>query len=189
MADLISLSRIPLALLGCWSHYHHQDQLALLCFVLCVLSDILDGIVAKKTGVSLRGGEIDLGSDLFCEFSFVLILWESLPQFLGITILGRSLVQGLGLIGADRRENIALVLNLRRKIKLSTTLTWTTLFFVLMSFAFNNEASPIAEGLEQIALPYVFYPLCFVMELLSLYFVIQHLPLCFKKKEEGNQDK
>lgn len=64
LANAITCTRFPLAPLCAWAILNRATALASLCFALAVVSDLLDGRVARKRGeVSSLGGLLDHTSD------------------------------------------------------------------------------------------------------------------------------
>ncbi|RMD58559.1 hypothetical protein D6825_00420 [Candidatus Woesearchaeota archaeon] len=58
-ADLISLTRIPLAIIAAFFVLTDNKYLALLAIALAALSDVADGYVARRAGTSKFGQQLD----------------------------------------------------------------------------------------------------------------------------------
>lgn len=68
----ITASRVPLALWSCWAMLHQQWDVAWSAFMCCVVTDVMDGRLAREWGVVTRGGAwLDLVSDIAIFYIYV----------------------------------------------------------------------------------------------------------------------
>ena len=74
-ADLISISRVPLAFL--FMYFFDQKILASLILLTGWFSDVADGYVARTAGRSAYGSQIDAATDKFFNISVILFMLHS----------------------------------------------------------------------------------------------------------------
>ncbi len=178
LANLVSLSRIPLSLGGSYAVTIGAYGASLVLFVLVMISDLLDGLIAKRMGPTLLGAKIDFGSDLFSELVFFLslLLVEAIPLYVATAVFLRITLQVIFISRSNPLiTNGSLTLKVQKRKRVSTVLTWSTLFFVLLSLVVKEGARPLYDGLTLVAFPYIYFPLCFSMELLSISLLFQEL--------------
>jgi len=105
VANLLSLARVPLALMACWFVWKGDALATAMAMVLAVATDGLDGWVARKTGTESDWGRIlDPLADKvsFAVFLVTLALIGRVPLWLVLVVLGRDLLiagGGLAIIG------------------------------------------------------------------------------------------
>lgn len=183
LANLISLSRVPLAIFG--SYYFLTGQIlgSLWCLVFAALSDFFDGRLAKVFGSHKWGAYYDMGSDLFFEFTlaFTFTFIGELPWWLGTLILFRISVQTFLVAIFLRILQSPLSFHRRKRVRVSSALTWLVYFFYLMNQILVLEAPPLSEGIEQIILPYILFPMAACMELFSIRLLFTQYKYSIKK--------
>lgn len=105
VANLLSLSRIPLALMACWFVWHGDRAATAMAMLLAVATDVLDGWVARRTGTESDWGRIlDPLADkiAFAAFLVCLNLMGRVPLWLVLVVVGRDLLiaaGGLAIVG------------------------------------------------------------------------------------------
>lgn len=68
----ITATRVPLALVSCWQLLDQQWAAAWAAFMVCVVTDVVDGRLARRWNVSTRWGAwLDLGSDFLIFYVYV----------------------------------------------------------------------------------------------------------------------
>ena len=80
-----------------------SSRLALLVFLCCVATDILDGQIAQRTGTQSKLGQIGDGEADFCLYlalTIILIQNAVLPLWLGLLLLLRFLIPLLAALGS-----------------------------------------------------------------------------------------
>ncbi|MCR9205506.1 MAG: CDP-alcohol phosphatidyltransferase family protein [Halobacteriovoraceae bacterium] len=164
IANLISLSRIVFGFLGIVALLKDQPLLFLLFLLVGVISDFLDGKVAKwqKTN-SGRGKLLDLFCDQIFEGTLAIGLFciHELPLYYFLILLLRIGVSiGILLKNLDEFKKSPGKMELR----IHSLLTLVVLFFFGFALAIKSDAPPLAEGLLKIALPFVLMPIAALME-------------------------
>ncbi len=151
-----------------WSLYLSQYPIFLVLFLLGILSDALDGPIARKMNqTSLFGRSLDKLSDQFFEVFLAAGLWfySSFPSYYFIVLLVRVLVTLPVLRNEFKRaKNQNANIQSKREIKVSSVLSLSVFFFYALAMASQQEAPALAQGLLVIALPYVLLPLGALME-------------------------
>lgn len=97
MADLLSLIRIPIAILFAYALVKSNLLISLLLFLLGSFSDFLDGYLSRKIGKSKYGYLLDPIADrLFIGISFLSLYFVPLKNdislFLALIIVGQDLL-------------------------------------------------------------------------------------------------
>ena len=98
-ANVVSILRIPLALAACFFLREGDSGLTLLFLVLAIVSDALDGKIARKTGtVSDWGKILDPLADkvAFAVFALTLLLLDLIPFWIIGVLLIRDLLIIMG---------------------------------------------------------------------------------------------
>jgi len=99
VANMLSLSRIPLALMACWFVWRGDPAATAMAMLLAVATDALDGWVARRTGTESDWGRIlDPLADkiAFAAFLVCLTLLGRVPLWLVLVVVGRDLLIGAG---------------------------------------------------------------------------------------------
>ena len=99
VANLLSLSRIPLALIACWFVWRGDSVATAVAMLMAVATDALDGWVARRTGTESDWGRVldPLADKLaFAFFLVTLLVMELVPLWLVAAVLGRDLIIGAG---------------------------------------------------------------------------------------------
>lgn len=94
-ANIVSIIRVPLALAACFFLWHGHSGYTLLFIVLAILSDAVDGKLARMTGtVSDWGKILDPLADkiAFATLAVTLLLMQLLPLWMFIVLAGRDLL-------------------------------------------------------------------------------------------------
>lgn len=105
LANLLSISRVPLALMACWFVWKGDSAATAIAMVLAVATDGLDGWVARMTGTESDWGRIldPLADKIsFAVFLVTLTLVGRVPLWLVLVVVGRDLLiagGGLAIIG------------------------------------------------------------------------------------------
>ena len=184
----VSLFRIFLAALCSVAILQGYPLSALIGIILAALSDILDGFLARKLKLeSEKGRQLDRLCDqvleLFLVLSFFII--EQVPLWFFIVVFSRCLLQigtspflfktlaGVYEEESGRRKG-------ERRDKLGSAMTLVVFFFVSLALVFKEEAQPLSQGLQEIALPYVLFPLSGILEVINLYLQSWRLGRFFK---------
>lgn len=104
-ANLLSISRVPLALMACWFVWRDDPVATAMAMLLAVATDAMDGWVARRTGtVSDWGRILDPLADKagFAAFLVCLTLMGRVPLWLVLVVVGRDLLiaaGGLAIVG------------------------------------------------------------------------------------------
>ncbi len=99
MANILSLLRVPLTMLACFALAHENRLLTFVFMALAILSDALDGIVARATDtVSDWGKILDPLADkiAFVIFAVSLLLLKLVPFWMFAVLIIRDLLIFVG---------------------------------------------------------------------------------------------
>ena len=99
VANVLSLSRIPLALMACWFVWRGDAVATGMAMILAVATDGLDGWVARRTGTESDWGRIlDPLADkiAFAVFLVTLTYLQLVPLWLVVAVVGRDLLIAAG---------------------------------------------------------------------------------------------
>ncbi len=105
VANLLSISRVPLALMACWFVWRGDSTATAMTMLLAVATDALDGWVARRTGTESDWGRIlDPLADkvAFAAFLVTLTILELVPLWLVLLVVVRDALiaaGGLAIIG------------------------------------------------------------------------------------------
>jgi cardiolipin synthase len=137
--NIITLARILLTplfiILLIQKHYH----MALGIFVLAGLSDMADGLIARRWQQrSPLGTFLDPLADklLMCSSFVTLAIYHLIPSWLAVIVISRDLVLILGVV-LFKLVNFPVVVHPSLAGKLSTATQVTTVFLVLVVTAWN----------------------------------------------------
>ena len=92
---MVSVLRIPLALAACYFLWHGNSPLTFLFVFLAIISDAVDGKLARATGtVSDWGKILDPLADkiAFVVFAVTLLMMHSIPSWMFVILVGRDLL-------------------------------------------------------------------------------------------------
>lgn len=98
-ANMVSILRVPLALAACIFLWYDHSRYTLLFIILAILSDAIDGKLARMTGtVSDWGKILDPLADkiAFAFLAVTLLLMNLLPLWMFLVLAGRDLLIVLG---------------------------------------------------------------------------------------------
>lgn len=183
ISHFLSLVRIPLGLAAIATMARGLVEGYLVLFVLGVISDSLDGFVARKRDESSKWGSfLDKISDQFFEFFLGLSLWlfATLPTYYIIPLSLRACLSAYDLWQRHRSPLNEAQENFNKKeVRLSSVLSLTVFFFYALALAGQYQAPSLSRGLMEIALPYVLLPLGALMEGINL---IKLFPKVFQTK-------
>lgn len=94
-ANIVSILRIPLALAACCFLWYGHSGYTLLFIILAIVSDAVDGKIARMTGtVSDWGKILDPLADkiAFAALAVTLLLMQLLPVWMFVVLAGRDLL-------------------------------------------------------------------------------------------------
>ncbi len=95
VANIVSIIRVPLALAACFFLWHGHSGRTFLFIVLAIVSDAVDGQIARMTGtVSDWGKILDPLADkiAFAAFAVTMLLMRLLPVWMFAVLAGRDLL-------------------------------------------------------------------------------------------------
>jgi CDP-diacylglycerol--glycerol-3-phosphate 3-phosphatidyltransferase len=99
VANLLSIARVPLALMACWFIWRGDTTATAVSMLLAIATDGLDGWVARRTGTESDWGRVldPLADKLaFAVFLVTLTLLGRVPLWLAAAVIGRDLLIALG---------------------------------------------------------------------------------------------
>lgn len=168
ISHILSLIRIPLGLGALFVMKKGLVEMHLLFLVLGIITDSLDGLVARKRGeVSKLGSLLDKGSDQIFELLLGLSLWlyASLPAYylFALTIRAVFSIHHLYMRYRNFEEDFN-----KREVKVSSVLSLSVFFFYSIAIASVSLSPALSRGLMEIALPYVLFPIGALMEGINL---------------------
>lgn len=98
-ANIVSIARVPLTIMACVSLWHGNFGYTLCFMILAILSDAVDGKLARMTGtVSDWGKLLDPLADkiAFALFSVTLLVMHLLPVWMFVVLAGRDILIIIG---------------------------------------------------------------------------------------------
>lgn len=179
LANLLSLSRIIFGILGIVSLLNGRPLFFLVFLIVGVLSDVLDGKVAKWQRTTSGSGKlVDLFSDQVFEISLAsgLFFINELPFYYFIILSARVVIS---IVFIMKKKDEIRSSHGRREFRIHSLLSLIVFFFFAFTLSIKHEAPPLAEGLSTIALPYVLAPIAALMEVMTC---MKFLPQLFPHK-------
>ncbi|MCF8060149.1 MAG: CDP-alcohol phosphatidyltransferase family protein [Bacteriovoracaceae bacterium] len=181
LAHGISLLRIVIAFISGLFYLKGEYLLVLLGIVLAILTDVLDGQVAKRLKTTSEfGRNLDRACDQGFELILVIffLLKGDFPRWYGVLVAIRAFTQLITLPIVRWYLPRYFSINFRekpqRRIILGSALTLIVFFFYSLSLGIADEALALSKGLSEIALPYVLIPLSAILEVLTIYGLYNH---------------
>ncbi len=110
LANYVSISRIVLSL--CLLFTYPLSLEFCIIYVICAVSDIVDGFLAKKYGSTKIGSKLDSIADVVFFLSFLIVLWPllNIGYFVLISILAIILIKIVSLsIGYIKFKQFVLI--------------------------------------------------------------------------------
>lgn len=173
-ANGLSLSRIPLGILCSYFLGRGEFRFAGTVFIFAILSDIFDGKIARWRGTQNNlGAFLDKFSDQIFEVTLVasLTIIFQFPYYYFLIVFLRVVFTCYYLIRLFMRKEG----NTRPHVRMSSVISLIALFFYGFAVAVEPEAKPLADGLMDVALPYVLLPIGACLEVLNLLNLIPQL--------------
>lgn len=166
--NILSFSRIFLGIGGFFALYYRNPPLFLLVIILGVLTDYLDGKLARSLKISSMDGFL---IDNICDQLFEFFLCLSLYVFGFIPIYFFSIVSlrvllcmiHLYIIRRECRES-----ENPRHFRFYSLLTIITFFLFGLSAEMNFHSEDLTKGFSEIALSFVFVPSATLVEFLKV---------------------
>lgn len=184
ISNFLSLSRIFLGVLAIGAMAKNSPEGYLVLFILGIMTDSLDGPIARRTGTTSKlGSFLDKFSDQFFEFFLALSLWlfATLPTYYFFVLALRTALSSYHLYLRHRpQEGQNLNEFEGKEVRLSSVLSLSVFFFYALALAGEHQAASLSRGLIEIALPYVLLPLGAMMEGMNL---LKLFPQVFKIKK------
>ena len=134
MANLISFSRIILALLFIYLVQNNMIKIGVFVLAIATTSDMLDGFVARKLGkVSEFGTILDPIADRFLILSIAIAVlirfWQPIFQTAAFLIMAREIMVGLGFLYLSFK---GVKLQVTRLGKISTALVFVSFVVIFV---------------------------------------------------------
>ncbi|MDE2090939.1 MAG: CDP-alcohol phosphatidyltransferase family protein [Gammaproteobacteria bacterium] len=95
LPNAISLARIGLVIPVAWSIIHGEEEVALTLIIIAIISDALDGLLAKGFGWTTELGAIldPLADKLFMAGSFIAAVWVGfIPLWITVIVIARDAI-------------------------------------------------------------------------------------------------